>query len=93
LKQVNFALVHSHLAYGLIVWGATYQSYFKNLNSLQNKAIKIISGAHWLASSQPIYKNLEILNFRNLLTLEKAKLCLNLIKRGSLPRLIAIFCI
>jgi len=76
LKQV---FVHSHLTYGLIVWGATYQSYFSNLNSLQNKADKIISGAHWLASSQTIYKNLGILDFRNLLTFETAQFMFNFV--------------
>jgi len=39
-------MFYSHLTFGLIVWGATYQSYFRNLNSLLNKAVKIISGAH-----------------------------------------------
>jgi len=49
---------------------------------LQNKAVKIISGAHWLASSQPMYKNLGILDFRNLLTFETAKFVFNFVKKG-----------
>jgi len=46
---------------------------------LQNKAVKIISGAHWLASFQPIYKNLRIIDFRNLLTFETAKFMFNFV--------------
>jgi len=49
---------------------------------LQNKAVKIISGAYWLASSQPIDKNLGILDFRNLLTFETAKFMFNFVEKG-----------
>ena len=45
LKQIYFAFIHSHLTYGIMVWGATYPSYLTPLKSLQNKAIKLLSGA------------------------------------------------
>ena len=44
LLQLYYALVHSHLLYGLSVWGSTHPSYLAKLSTLQNKAIKIVGG-------------------------------------------------
>ena len=56
LKQIYFAFIHSHLTYGIIVWGATFPSYLTPLKSLQNRAIKLLSGASRFQSAQPLYK-------------------------------------
>ena len=40
LLNLYFALVHSNLLYGLLVWGSTYKSYLTKLKKLQNKALK-----------------------------------------------------
>jgi len=47
LKQTHFAMMHSHLSYGVIIWESTYKSYFSQLILLQNKAVKIISNTSW----------------------------------------------
>jgi len=42
LRSVYYALVHSILSYGIVVWGSTYNSHLKQLNSIQRKVIRII---------------------------------------------------
>ena len=74
LKQIYFAFIHSHLTYGIIVWGATFPSYLTPLKSLQNRAIKLLSGvSSRLQSAQPLYKENNILSLNNLLSQETAK--------------------
>ena len=34
-------MVHSHLSYGIVIWGNTHDNHLKELIILQNKAVKI----------------------------------------------------
>ena len=43
LLSLYFALVYSHVLYGLPVWDSTCKTYLTKLRKLQNKAIKIIT--------------------------------------------------
>ena len=45
LRQLYFALIHSQLIYGLIIWGSTYPSYLKKLAVLQNRVILLVGGS------------------------------------------------
>jgi len=49
LKKIYFALIQSHLIYGILVWGQAAQSNLNRIYSLQKKAIKLIAAN----SSQP----------------------------------------
>ena len=42
LINLYFALIHSHLLYGLPVWASTCKTYLSKIRVLQNKAISII---------------------------------------------------
>ena len=42
LLKIHYALIHSQLTYGFIIWGSTFPSYLNKLQSLQNKAVKMI---------------------------------------------------
>ena len=44
LQAFYYSLIHTHLLYGLPVWGSTHPSYLKKLITLQNKAVKLIGG-------------------------------------------------
>ena len=68
LKQIYFAFIHSHLTYGIIVWVAAYPSYLTPLKSLQNRAIKLLSGAARFQSAQLLYKDHNILRLNSLLS-------------------------
>ena len=55
------------------MWGATYPSYLTPLKSLQNRAIKLLSGATRFQSAHLLYKDYNILNLNSLLSQETAK--------------------
>ena len=74
LTSTYYATFHSHLLYGIPVWDGTFKSYLSRIASLQNKAVKIISGANYQESANPYYKDLNILKVTDLYKLEVAKL-------------------
>ena len=77
LLQLYYALVHPLLLYGLIIWGSTYKSYLSKLKILQNKAIRIVSGAHYRDTTKPIYAKLKILQLENLCKFKTGKFVYN----------------
>ena len=71
LVNLYYSLVYSHIIYGIHVWGSASLSVLGKIQVLQNKAVRVISKVqHFqiygqplgpLPSSDPLYKNLEIL--------------------------------
>ena len=57
LKMIYFALIHSYLNYGILLWG--FEA--KNIFNLQKKAVRIITKSHYLAHTDPLFKNEKIL--------------------------------
>ncbi len=41
-KKVYFALVHSLLSYGVVIWGSTYDCHLTRIKSVQKKVVKIV---------------------------------------------------
>ena len=74
LCKIYFALFHPHLLYGLVAWGSTFPTYMSKLESLQNKAVKIIGGGTTRESPTPFYGQLKILKLTDLYKFEIAKL-------------------
>ena len=74
LCKIYFALFHPHLLYGLVAWGFTFPTYMSKLESLQNKAVKIIGGGTTRESPTPFYGKLKILKLTDLYKFEIAKL-------------------
>ena len=66
ILQIYYSLIHTHLLYGLIVWGSTYKSKLKKLLSLQNKAVKLIGGGLSRDSVTPFYYQHGILKLPDL---------------------------
>ena len=73
LRQLYFALFHSHLQYGLLTWSSTFKSYLKKISVLQNKAVKIVGGGKWMEKATPFYSHLKILKLVDLIDFETAK--------------------
>ena len=73
LLKIYCALIHSHLLYGLIIWGSTFPTYLKKLITLQNKTVKFICAAKFCDSSSPYYKCFKILKLKDLYKLEIGK--------------------
>ena len=67
-------MIHPHLLYGITVWGNAFDKHLKRLATLQNKAVKLISGAQWRDHVTPIYLKLQILKLNDLYLYEVAKL-------------------
>ena len=62
LRSLYFAIFHSHLSYGLPVWGNADRIYMDNIVKLQNKAIRAISFADFNAHTSPLLKETKILS-------------------------------
>ena len=83
LKCIYYSLVYSHLSYGIESWGSATETNIHRLVILQNKAVRILSGAQYfqvhgqepgpLPSSNPLYKTLEILKIVDIFQLNIAK--------------------
>ena len=52
--KLHYTLVHSHLIYEPIVWGNTYPTYLSKLITLQNKALRIVTGSGWYENAWPL---------------------------------------
>jgi hypothetical protein len=57
LKQLYYAYVHSHLTYLIPIWGSCPTYYFKNLQFLQNKILKIITFKRFDTPTVDLYNN------------------------------------
>ena len=66
LLRVYYSLVHSHLSYGIIIWGSAYKSHVGKLASLQNKAMRAVGVAEWNESSSPLYFKFKVLKLYNM---------------------------
>ena len=67
LRTLYFSLMHSHITYGILLWGTTYQKYLHPLEILQKKAIRIITRSPYNAHTAELFKRLNILKFHDLL--------------------------
>ena len=83
--KLYYTLVHSHLLYGLIVWGNTYPTYLSKLITLQNKALRIVTKSGWYQNALPLYQKFNLLNLQNLHKFETAKFIHNQINQRLSP--------
>ena len=82
IRTIYFSVVYSHLYYGIQAWGSADPTVRNKLDILQNKAVRILSGKQYfqiygqepgpLPSSEPLYKKLEILKFKDIFELSIA---------------------
>ena len=73
LRTLYFSLMHSHITYGILLWGTTYQKYLHPLEILQKKAIRIITRSPYNAHTAELFKRLNILKFHDLVNFEIEK--------------------
>ena len=84
LRSIYFGIFHSLLTYGSQIWGQIRNRHFHRLQTLQNKAIRIINFANYRATVNPLYKNSNILNLTDTINLQNFLLVRDCIK-GELP--------
>ena len=61
--QIYYSIIYPFLIYGAIVWGNTYKSNVLPLTLLQKKAIRIITFSPPRTHSSPLFKELNLLKF------------------------------
>ena len=74
MREVYHALIHSYIRYGIIAWGTASKTTLKPLQTLMNRAIRIMSFAPFgNINLQPLYEILELLSIEQTYSLEVAK--------------------
>ena len=66
------SFILSHLSYGIIAWGNCYSKYLDSLLKLQKRAIRLCTGSHYLAHTEPIFKRLRLLKVVDINVLQTA---------------------
>jgi len=70
LHTLYFATIHPHILYGILAWGNANKTITNKVNLLQKRAIRIISKAKYNSHTEPLLKNLNILNVNDLYEFE-----------------------
>ena len=84
LRSLYFSIFHSHLTYGLPVWGSAAKSYLNKIAILQKRVIRTINFADFLAPSEPLIKKTGILKIADQRHVHTCALLWDLDK-GQLP--------
>ena len=63
LLSLYYSLFHSHLCYGICLYGLAESQYISKIILIQKRAIRILSKSPFNAHTEPLFKNLRILNF------------------------------
>ena len=66
-KTIYNSLIRSHMEFGILSLGNSLAGKLKKIVNIQKKCVRNIAGKHFLSHSDPIYKNLGILKFQDLL--------------------------
>ena len=66
LKSLYYSLFHSHLCYGITLWGVANKTLIDKVFLLQKRAIRAITKSDFLAHTDPIFSELQILKLEDL---------------------------
>ena len=72
LLHIYYSIIHTHLNYGILIWGDSPQTHLNKLLKLQKKALRIIFHKSPLTSCRPLFKKYNILTVFSLYILEAA---------------------
>ena len=68
-----YAFVYPYLSYNVCVWGCTYSSHVQKLIVLQKRIIRIITNSTYSAHSRPLFSQLGVLEFTDILKFDLLK--------------------
>ena len=66
LKQLYYSFVYPYLIYGIEIWGNASNIHLDPIIILQKRCIRIITFSHYLESTIPLFRTLEILNLKQI---------------------------
>ena len=70
LLTIYHTLIHSHILYGLLLWGSQYE----RIEKLQKKAIRVVANSPYISHTTPIFKTMNILKINDLFDIQLFKL-------------------
>ena len=74
MRMLYYSLFHSHLAYGLLLWGPNMKAEpFNKLFLKQKKMIRIVHNAKYNAHTDPLFKQSKIPKLNDMVELEILK--------------------
>jgi len=79
-------LVSSHLNYGISVWGDSKTSYIKKIETIQRKATRSIVNGKYNAHTEPIFRKLKILKFKDMVDQGRENIMFAINKKSSSNR-------
>ncbi len=83
LRNLYSSLVHSHINYGLILWGCSRS--INHIAKIQKKSIRIINGKSYNYHTEPLFKTSDILKIQDQYKYN-VLLFMQHIKHGKLPK-------
>ena len=89
LKMIYCSLVLPHLQYCTLIWANTYSTKLNKIRMLQKKAVRIINNSDYLAHSEPLFKQNNLLKIEDIYKLQLGLLMYKL-SREALPNSISI---
>ena len=92
LKILYYTLIYPHLSYCTIVWGAACDSVISKLNSLQNRALRLITHSPYRSSVNPLFVKLNVLKIYDVYKLQNALFMFKL-KESLVPNCCKKYCI
>ena len=73
LRTLYYSLIYPYLFYCVSVWASTYPSNLRRLITLQKRVVRIMSRTAFDAHTEPLFKNLRILNLMDIYKLQIGK--------------------
>ena len=83
--SLYYSLIYFHLSYGICMWGNADDIYLGKVRTIQNKAIRLMSGSDLYDPVEPMYKKLCILKLDDIFLNQYAALMYDQ-DHGTLPR-------
>jgi hypothetical protein len=72
MKTLYYSLIHSHLSYGILVWGNATQSALHQTTLLQKRAIRLINNAKYNSHTDPLFRGSHILKLVDIVEYQAA---------------------
>ena len=85
------SLILPHLNYCAVIWAHTFPTYISKLDVLQKRAVRIVTNAHRLAHTDPIFKNLKLLRITELAKQQMILIIQRVVKGNIHPAMKTLF--